>query len=213
MLTLNSQQKYHTYKTQLQNTQHILIINNNLINNKLTINFYHTNKTITLINNTTNILTSLIPPKINNHLQHQLTKINIHLLLKSQLQKLKKTNSNILTTLNHQHNIKINTIITTTKLHPKTTLTQHTKLTINHNIYINNYLQTNNTNIYTLNNYTKINNQILPFLQPIQLNTIILTKNLLNNNTPLKLPTILIKIKTPKLPLHLTNKTQHQNLH
>ena len=40
----------------------------------------------------------------------------------------------------------------------------------------------------------------------------VLAKNLLGNNTPLKLPAMLVKIKTPELPLHLAGETQRRDL-
>lgn len=53
---------------------------------------------------------------------------------------------------------------------------------------------------------------MLPFLQPIQLRAMYLAKNLLGGNTPLKLPAILVKVKTPALPLHLAAETQRRDL-
>ncbi|MEN1361659.1 hypothetical protein AAIH09_33650, partial [Pseudomonas aeruginosa] len=58
----------------------------------------------------------------------------------------------------------------------------------------------------------EINGQVLPFLQPIQLSAMVMAKNLLGNNTPLKLPAMLVKIKTPELPLHLAGEPQRQDL-
>ena len=39
-----------------------------------------------------------------------------------------------------------------------------------------------------------------------------LAKNLLGGSAPLKLPAMLIKVKTPELPLHLAGGTQRQDL-
>lgn len=39
-----------------------------------------------------------------------------------------------------------------------------------------------------------------------------LAKNLLGNSAPLKLPAMLVKVKTPALPLHLAGETQRQDL-
>ncbi|SQB42237.1 nitric oxide reductase [Citrobacter koseri] len=39
-----------------------------------------------------------------------------------------------------------------------------------------------------------------------------LAKNLLGGNAPLKLPAMLVKIKTPELPLHLAGETQRCDL-
>lgn len=40
----------------------------------------------------------------------------------------------------------------------------------------------------------------------------VLAKNLLGGNAPLKLPAMLVKIKTPELPLHLAGETQRRDL-
>lgn len=85
-------------------------------------------------------------------------------------------------------------------------------LTINRGVCVDSYLQTSNTDIYALGDCAEINGQVLPFLQPIQLSAMVLAKNLLGNNTPLKLPAMLVKIKTPELPLHLAGETQRQDL-
>jgi nitric oxide reductase FlRd-NAD(+) reductase len=39
-----------------------------------------------------------------------------------------------------------------------------------------------------------------------------LAKNLLGGSAPLKLPAMLVKVKTPELPLHLAGETQRQDL-
>lgn len=85
-------------------------------------------------------------------------------------------------------------------------------LTINRGVCVDSYLQTSNTDIYALGDCAEINGQVLPFLQPIQLSAMVLAKNLLGNNTPLKLLAMLVKIKTPELPLHLAGETQRQDL-
>ncbi len=85
-------------------------------------------------------------------------------------------------------------------------------LTINRGVCVDSYLQTSNADIYALGDCAEINGQVLPFLQPIQLSAMVLAKNLLGNNTPLKLPAMLVKIKTPELPLHLAGETQRQDL-
>ena len=58
----------------------------------------------------------------------------------------------------------------------------------------------------------EINGRVLPFLQPIQLSAMVLAKNLIGVSAPLKLPPMLVKVKTPDLPLHLAGETQRQDL-
>ncbi|MDU2021086.1 MAG: FAD-dependent oxidoreductase, partial [Leclercia adecarboxylata] len=79
-------------------------------------------------------------------------------------------------------------------------------------VKVDSYLQTTQPDIYALGDCAEINGQVLPFLQPIQLSAMYLAKNLLGANTPLKLPAMLVKVKTPELPLHLAGETQRQDL-
>ena len=116
------------------------------------------------------------------------------------------------TTLDRQRSIEVDAVIAATGLRPETALARRAGLTINRGVCVDSYLQTSNTDIYALGDCAEINGQVLPFLQPIQLSAMVLAKNLLGNNTPLKLPAMLVKIKTPELPLHLAGETQRQDL-
>ena len=174
--------------------------------------FCRAGKAVTLIDNAASILASLMPTEVSSRLQHRLTEMGVHLLLKSQLQGLEKTDSGILATLDRQRCIEVDAVIAATGLRPETALARRAGLTINRGVCVDSYLQTSNADIYALGDCAEINGQVLPFLQPIQLSAMVLAKNLLGNNTPLKLPAMLVKIKTPELPLHLAGETQRQDL-
>ncbi|HHU7913106.1 TPA: NADH:flavorubredoxin reductase NorW [Escherichia coli] len=212
MLTLNSQQEYRACETQLRDARRVLIVGGGLIGSELAMDFCRAGKMVTLIDNAASILASLMPPEISSRLQHRLTEMGVHLLLKSQLQGLEKTDSGILATLDHQRSIEVDAVIAATGLRPETALARRAGLTINRGVCVDSYLQTSNADIYALGDCAEINGQVLPFLQPIQLSGMVLAKNLLGNNTPLKLPAMLVKIKTPELPLHLAGETQRQDL-
>lgn len=212
MLTLNSQQEYRACETQLRDARRVLIVGGGLIGSELAMDFCRAGKAVTLIDNAASILASLMPPEVSSRLQHRLTEIGVHLLLKSQLQGLEKTDSGILATLDRQRSIEVDAVIAATGLRPETALARRAGLTINRGVCVDSYLQTSNADIYALGDCTEINGQVLPFLQPIQLSAMVLAKNLLGNNTPLKLPAMLVKIKTPELPLHLAGETQRQDL-
>ncbi|ENA79386.1 nitric oxide reductase FlRd-NAD(+) reductase [Escherichia coli 2741950] len=212
MLTLNSQQEYRACETQLRDARRVLIVGGGLIGSELAMDFCRAGKAVTLIDNAASILASLMPPEVSSRLQHRLTEMGVHLLLKSQLQGLEKTDSGIQATLDRQRNIEVDAVIAATGLRPETALARRAGLTINRGVCVDSYLQTSNTDIYALGDCAEINGQVLPSLQPIQLSAMVLAKNLLGNNTPLKLPAMLVKIKTPELPLHLAGETQRQDL-
>ena len=212
MLTLNSQQEYRACETQLRDAQRVLIVGGGLIGSELAMDFCRAGKAVTLIDNAASILALLMPPEVSSRLQHRLTDMGVHLLLKSQLQSLEKTSTGLRATLDRSRNVEIDAVIAATGLRPETALARRAGLNINRGVCVDSYLQTSHPDIYALGDCAEINGQVLPFLQPIQLSAMYLAKNLLGGNAPLKLPAMLVKVKTPELPLHLAGETQRRDL-
>lgn len=79
-------------------------------------------------------------------------------------------------------------------------------------VRVDSYLQTTQPDIFALGDCAEINGDVLPFLQPIQLSAMYLAKNLLGARVPLKLPAMLVKVKTPELPLQLAGETGRRDL-
>lgn len=212
MLTLNSQQEYRACETLLRDARRVLIVGGGLIGSELAMDFCRAGKAVTLIDNAASILASLMPPEVSSRLQHRLTDMGVHLLLKSQLQGLEKTASGIRATLDRSRNVEVDAVIAATGLRPETALARRAGLNINRGVCVDSYLQTSHPDIYALGDCAEINGQVLPFLQPIQLSAMYLAKNLLGGNAQLKLPAMLVKVKTPELPLHLAGETQRRDL-
>ncbi|MTH47295.1 NADH:flavorubredoxin reductase NorW [Intestinirhabdus alba] len=212
MLTLNSQQEYRACETQLHNARRVLIVGGGLIGSELAMDFCRAGKAVTLIDNAASILSSLMPPEVSSRLQHRLLDMGVDLLMKSQLQGLEKTESGIRATLDRQRSVEVDAVIAATGLRSETALARRAGLTINRGVCVDSYLQSSNPDIYAIGDCAEINGQVLPFLQPIQLSAMYLAKNLLGGNAPLKLPAMLVKIKTPELPLHLAGETQRRDL-
>lgn len=212
MLTLNSQQEYQACEAQLRDAQRVLIIGGGLIGSELAMDFCRAGKAVTLVDSEASILSSLMPPEVSSRLQHRLTGMGVHLLLKSQLMALEKTETGIRATLDRQRGIEVDAVIAATGLRAETGLARSAGLTVNHGICVNSYLQTSNPDIYALGDCAEIDGKLLPFLQPIQLSAMYLAKNLSGVAVPLKLPAMLVKVKTPEMPLHLAGETARRDL-
>lgn len=212
MLTLNSQQEYQACETQLRDAQRVLIIGGGLIGTELAMDFCRAGKAVTLVDNEASILSSLMPPEVSSRLQHRLTEMGVHLLLKSQLQGLEKTASGVRAALDRQRSVEVDVVIAATGLRAETGLARSAGLTVNRGVCVNSYLQTSNPDIYALGDCAEIDGKLLPFLQPIQLSAMYLAKNLPGATTPLKLPAMLVKVKTPELPLHLAGESARRDL-
>ncbi|MDK9604457.1 NADH:flavorubredoxin reductase NorW [Lelliottia wanjuensis] len=212
MLTLNSQQEYQACETRLRDAQRVMIVGGGLIGTELAMDFCRAGKAVTLVDHAASILSALMPAEVSSRLQHRLTEMGVHGLLKSQLQSLTETENGIRATLDRNRSVEVDVVIAATGLRPETALAQRAGADIHRGVKVDSYLQTSLPDIYALGDCAEINGQVLPFLQPIQLSAMYLAKNLLGANAPLKLPAMLVKVKTPELPLHLAGETQRQDL-
>ncbi|WP_318378179.1 NADH:flavorubredoxin reductase NorW [Enterobacter sp.] len=212
MLTLNSQQAYQACEGELRDAQRVLIVGAGLIGTELAMDFCRAGKAVTLIDTAASLLPSLMPPEVSSRLQHRITEMGVHLLLNSQLLSLEKISAGIRATVNGNRYVEVDVVIAATGLRPETALARQAGVTIHRGVAVNRYLQTSDANIYALGDCAEIDGQLLPFLQPIQLSAMTLAKNLTGSNAPLTLPPMLVKVKTPALPLHLAGETARGDL-
>lgn len=212
MLTLNSQLEYRACESQLFDARRVLIVGGGLIGSELAMDFTRAGKSVTLVDNAASILASLMPPEVSSRLQHRLTDMGVHLLLKSQLQSLEQTARGIRATFDRDRHVEVDAVIAATGLRPETALARSAGVEVNRGIVVDSTLKSSNPDIYALGDCAEIDGQLLPFLQPIQISAMTLAKNLLGGNAPLKLPAMLVKVKTPELPLHLAGETRRCDL-
>lgn len=213
MFTLNSQQEYRTYEAQIHQAKRVLILGAGLIGTELAMDFSRAGKEVILADISGQLLSSLIPSDLSGRLQSSLTEIGVRLMLKSPLQSLAQTDNGILATFNRHHQLTVDCVIAATGLTPNIELAHLAGLHTDRGIIVNEYLQSSNSDIYALGDCAQINGNLLPFLQPIQLSAMHLAKSLVGeNNAPLNLPPMIIRVKTPLMPLHLAGETARNDL-
>ncbi|WP_220667912.1 NADH:flavorubredoxin reductase NorW [Raoultella ornithinolytica] len=212
MLTLNSQREYGAAQSQLHDAQHVLIVGGGLIGCELAMDFCRAGKAVTVVDNSASVLSALMPPEVSSRLQHRLTDMGVHLMLKTQLEGLEQTADGIRVSLDRQRSVTVDAVVAAAGLRPETALARHAGLMIRRGVVVNSRLQTSDPAIYALGDCAEINGSVLPFLQPILLSAMCLAKNLLSQANELTLPPMLVKVKTPDLPLHLAGETQRDDL-
>jgi len=213
MLTLNSQQEFMACESSLRDAQRVMILGGGLIGTELAMDFCRAGKEVMVVDNAASLLASLMPAEVSSRLQHRLNNMGVELLFNQRLESLSKTEQGINARLSNGRTVNVDAVVAAIGLRPNVGLAQGAGLKVNRGIEVNRQLQTSDANIYALGDCAEIDGKVLPFLQPIQFSAMTLAKNLLGAADGLVLPAMLVKVKTPELPLHLAGETQRADLH
>jgi len=212
MLTLNSQQEFRDSQLTLLQAQRVLILGGGLIGCELAMDMCRAGKQVTLVDRSGSLLSGLMPVEASCRLQHALQQMGVELLLNQQLGALTQHDEGIQATLSNGRQLWVDAAIASVGLRPNVGLARQAGLQVNRGIQVNNRLQTSQVDVYALGDCAEIEGQLLPFLQPIQFSAMTLAKNLLGAAEAVKLPAMLVKVKTPSLPLQLAGETRRQDL-
>ncbi|NMS24694.1 FAD-dependent oxidoreductase, partial [Vibrio parahaemolyticus] len=88
-------------------------------------------------------------------------------------------------------------------LRANTWLAKACGLSVNKGIEVDARLQTSAANVFALGDCAEIQGRMMPYLQPIVLSANALGKQLLGQEAELKLPPMMVKVKTPSYPIQL----------
>ena len=212
MLTLNSQREYGAAHSQLRDARRVLIVGGGLIGCELAMDFCRAGKAVTVVDHAASVLSALMPPEVSSRLQHRMIGMGIHLLLQTGLAGLEQQADGIHVALAGERSTVVDAVVAAVGLRPETALARHAGVEIQRGVVVNRQLQTSHPAIYALGDCAEIDGKVLPFLQPIMLSAMCLSKNLLGQSGELRLPPMLVKVKTPDLPLHLAGETQRDDL-
>ena len=212
LITLNSQQEYAASQQRLRDARRVLIVGGGLIGCELAMDFHRAGKTVSVVDNSASLLSSLMPPEASSRLQHTLTSGGVELFLSSQVQSLAQGENGIVVQLSGERERVVDAVVAAIGLRPETGLATRAGVTVNRGIVVNSQLQTSDPDIYALGDCAETDGRLMPFLQPILLSSLALAKTLLSMPTELKLPPMLVKIKTPLLPMQLAGETQRDDL-
>ncbi len=119
MLTLNSQREYGAAQSQLHDARRVLIVGGGLIGCELAMDFCRAGKAVTVVDNSASVLAALMPPEASSRLQHRLTEMGVHLMLKTQLEGLEHTADGIRVSLDRQRAITVDAVVAAAGLRPK----------------------------------------------------------------------------------------------
>ncbi len=212
MFTLNSQQEYRRCEAALRDAKRVLLLGGGLIGTELAMDLNRAGKQVTLVDTGTSLLSSVLVPEISARLQTVLAQNGVTLRLCTGISSLARHHDSLVATLTDGHQQSVDAVVCAIGLRPDLTLAKSAGLVTRRGIVVDDRLATSHPDIYALGDCAEIRGRLLPFLQPAQLCAMTLARNLCGAAQNLTLPAMLVKVKTPLMPLHLAGDTANREL-
>ena len=217
LVTLNSQQEYATAEGVIQQARRILVLGAGLIGCELAMDMASAGKEVTLLDLADSPLSALLPAALSQPLQQALREQGVKLQLGQGIagigpQDPDRPGDGLLVTLSDGRISEQDLVIAAIGLRPNLALACGAGLAVERGILVDDRLQTSDPHIFALGDCVQWQGQLLPFLQPIVLGANALARTLLGTPTPLALPPMLVKVKTPRYPLQLAGRTKGEDL-
>ncbi|WP_421281981.1 NADH:flavorubredoxin reductase NorW [Aeromonas taiwanensis] len=213
LVTLNSQQEYAAAEGAIQQARRILVLGAGLIGCELAMDMASAGKEVTLVELADSPLSALLPAALTQPLQQALRSQGVSLQFGAGLARIDaQPGDGWRVTLTDGRTCEQDLVIAAIGLRPNLTLARQAGLAVRRGIRVDDRLQTSDPHIFALGDCAEWQGRLLPFLQPIVLGANALAKTLLGTPTPLSLPPMLVKVKTPHYPLQLAGRTGGEDL-
>ncbi|WP_324050778.1 NADH:flavorubredoxin reductase NorW [Aeromonas caviae] len=213
LVTLNSQQEYAATEAQLRQARRIMVLGAGLIGCELAMDMASAGKEVTLVDLADSPLSALLPAALTQPLQQALRTQGVSLQFGTGLARMDaQPGDGWRVTLTDGRVSEQDLVIAAIGLRPNLALARGAGLEVDRCILVDDRLQTSDPHIFALGDCVQWQGQLLPFLQPIVLGANALARTLLGTPTPLTLPPMLVKVKTPRYPLQLAGRTRGEDL-
>lgn len=217
LITLNSQQEYAAAEARIRQAGRILVLGAGLIGCELAMDMASAGKEVTLLDLADSPLSTLLPAALSQPLLQALREQGVRLQLGQGIADISprdpdRPNDGWRVTLSDGRISEQDLVIAAIGLRPNLALAQDAGLEVGRGIRVDDRLQTSDPHIFALGDCVEWRGQLLPFLQPIVLGANALARTLFGTPTPLTLPPMLVKVKTPRYPLQLAGRTRGEDL-
>ena len=203
VITLNSLEEFASAQQQLQQAQRVLVIGAGLIGTEIAMDLVSSGKKVLVVDPSKGLMANMLPDLVANQLRNKMADAGVVFKLGKTIHSLDMGENGLCVTLSSGETEFVDCVIAAAGLKANTGLARKSGITVNNGLVVNLQLQTSAKNIYALGDCAEINGKVMSYLQPIMLSANALAKTLLGQATDLKLPAMLVKVKTPQMPMQL----------
>ncbi|WP_298443898.1 NADH:flavorubredoxin reductase NorW [uncultured Ferrimonas sp.] len=214
VLTLNSLQQYQQAEAKLQQAKRVLVLGAGLIGTELAMDIASSNRQVVLVDLAKRLLPALLPPFVSSQLQQRMAQSEqgqIDFALGTSVTAVNQQPNGLQVQLANGASYQVDALISAIGLRPNTQLAQQAGLHINRGIVVDQQLRSSDANVFAIGDCAEMNDKVQPFLQPALLGANALAKTLLGQASNVMQPTMLVKVKTPWLPITLAGTTTDEH--
>lgn len=203
VITLNSLSEYRRSQQQIDAANHVLIMGGGLIGVELAMDLRASSKQVTVVEPNSHLLSNLVPDFVALRLEEQLRSDGIALQLLSRVENITLTDGGVVVTTSLDQDDSVDCVISAAGLRPNTELAREAGINVRRGIVVDKQLRTSSKHVYALGDCAEIDGKVMAYLQPIVLSANTLAKQLLNQESQLSLPPMMVKVKTPSYPIQI----------
>ena len=207
IITLNGLEDYAASQAELKEAESVLVIGAGLIGTEIAMDLASADKRVILTDRAEALLPSLLPDFVSAQLYQSLGNQGVTIELGTQVESLRQAEESIAISLENGHDYRVDTVVCAVGLRPNIRLAAEAGLQTNRGIVVDRQLRTSDPHIFALGDCAEIDGNVLAFLQPILLSANALAKTLLGQASNVALPPMMVKVKTPRLPMQLSGNT------
>lgn len=213
IITLNSLEDYAASQVELNQAKSVLVIGAGLIGTEIAMDLASADKKVILTDKSEALLPSLLPSFVSSQLYQSLGEQGVTIALNTQVESLQQTEDHIAISLESGQHYQVDAVVCAVGLKPNVYLAADAGLKTHHGIVVDRQLRTSDPDIYALGDCAEIEGNVLAYLQPILLSANALAKTLLGQACDVTLPPMMVKVKTPRIPMQLSGKTANADAH
>lgn len=208
IITLNSLSEYQASQKKLAKAASVLVIGAGLIGSEIAMDLASANHKVILSDRADSLLPSLLPEFVSAQLYQTMRRQGIALQLGNELSQLTRSADGVEASFKDGQKVSVDCVVCAAGLKPNIGLATQAGLATNRGIAVDRQLRTSDPHIYALGDCAEIDGKHLAFLQPILLSANALAKTITGTVTDVAFPAMLVKVKTPQLPIQLSGNTK-----